>query len=107
MSDDDPPADPSATSSSSGSGSGSGAIVTAAAPIALHGVTSPFDGMREEWEDYAERLENYFIANDIKDPVKQRAILLNCVGASTYHLIKTLSLPGKPSDLSLLTWSRR
>ena len=104
MSDDDPPADPSATSSSSssgsGSGSGSGAIVTAAAPIALHGVASPFDGTREEWEDYAERLENYFIANDIKDPVKQRAILLNCVGASTYRLIKTLSLPGKPSDLS-------
>ena len=100
MSDDDPPADPSATSSSSGSGSGSGAIVTAAAPIALHRVASPFDGTREEWKDYAERLDNYFIANDIKNPVKQRAILLNCVGASTYRLIKTLSLPGKPNDLS-------
>ena len=103
MSDDpppDPPADPLATSSSSGSGSGSGAITTAAAPITLHGVASPFDGTKKEWEDYAERLGNYFITNDIKDPVKQRVILLNCVGASTYRLIKTLSLPGKPNDLS-------
>ena len=91
----DPPADPSA-----GSGAGTGVTATAAAPVALHGVASPFDGNQEEWEDYAERLENYFIANDITDPVKQRAILLNCVGASTYRLIKTLSLPGKPKDLT-------
>ena len=54
-------------------------LVTAAAPIALHGVASPFDRTREEWEDYAECLENYFIVNDIKDPVKQRAILLNSI----------------------------
>jgi hypothetical protein len=106
MADDPPPeADPPAT----GSGSGAGATcrVTATAHIALHGVASPFDGTREEWEDYAERLENYFIANDIKDPVKQRAILLNCVGASTYRLIKTLSLPGKPNDLSFADLVKR
>ena len=69
-------------------------------PVAMYGVVSPFDGKQEEWVDYAERLENYFIANDIEDPAKRRAILLNGVGASTYRLIKTLSLPGKPKDLS-------
>ena len=38
--------------------------------------------------------------NDTMDPAKQRVILLSGVGASTYRLIKTLSLPGKPKDLS-------
>ena len=41
-----------------------------------HGVVSPFDGNAEEWIDYAERLENYFVANNITDIAKRRAILL-------------------------------
>ena len=57
------------------------------------GVVSPFDGNQEEWAEYAERLEHYFTANDIVDIAKRRAILLNGVGAPTYRLIKTLSLP--------------
>ena len=39
-----------------------------------------------------------FLANDITDMAKRRAILLNAVGRTTYRLIKTLSLPGKQSD---------
>ena len=50
--------------------------------------------------EYAERLENYFIANDINDVAKSRAILLNGVEASTYRLIKTLALPGTPKELT-------
>ena len=50
--------------------------------------------------DYSERLENYFIANDIVNPAKATSDFVNGVGASTYRLIKTLSLPGKPKDLS-------
>lgn len=57
----------------------------------LVGVVAPFNG-KEEWIDYAERLEHYFIANDITDVANKRAILLNAVGASTYRLIKTLAL---------------
>ena len=67
----------------------------------LHGVVSAFDGNQEEWVEYAERLENYFIANDIADEAKRRAILLNGVGPSTYRLIKTLALPGAPKDLKV------
>ena len=63
-----------------------------------HGFISPFDGNQEEWIDYAEHLENYFIANDITDIAKQRAILLNGVGPTTYRLIKTLCLPGSPKE---------
>ena len=40
-------------------------------PTGLHGTVSPFDGNREEWVEYAERLENYFIANDITNNVKK------------------------------------
>ena len=70
----------------------------AAMATGSHGVISPFDGNAEEWIDYAERLENYFVANDITDIAKRRAILLNGVGPSTYRLIKTLCLPGSPKD---------
>ena len=66
----------------------------------LHGTVAVFDGTREEWIDYAERLDSYFIANDIHDAVKKRAILLNAVGPSIYRLIKTLCLPGKPTEHS-------
>ena len=76
------------------------AAVTAATPVAsgLHGVVLPFDRNQEEWVEYAERLESYFIANDITDTPKRRAILLNGVGPSTYCLIKTLALPGSTND---------
>ena len=47
-----------------------------------------------------ERLELYFLANDITDPAKKRAILLNAAGPTTYRLVKTLAVPGKPTDLS-------
>ena len=84
-------------------GSSSARAAAGIAPVAmagLHGVVSAFDGNQEEWVEYAERLENYFIANDLNDPAKRRAILLNGVGPSTYRLIKTLCLPESPKDFS-------
>ena len=93
-----------------GAGSGTGdpsstaAATAATAPTVrvagVIGVVAPFNDKEEEWIDYAERLEHYFIANDITDVAKKRAILLNAVGASTYRLIKTLALPGVPKDLT-------
>ena len=76
-------------------------VAARVARAGLHGVVSVFDGNQEDWVEYAERLENYFIANDIEDEAKRRAILLNGVGASTYRLIKTLALPGRPKDLTV------
>ena len=67
----------------------------------LHGTVAVFDGTQEKWIDYAERLDSYFVANDIRDAAKKRAILLNAVGPSTYRLLKTLCLPSKPTDYSL------
>ncbi len=67
------------------------------ATTGLHGAVAPFDSAQEEWVECAERLENYFIANDITN---ERAILLHCVGPATYRLIKTLALPGTPRELT-------
>lgn len=76
------------------------ATSTTTVHVGLHGTAPVFDSTQEEWAEYAERLDSYFLANDLKDPVKKRAILVNAVGPKTYRLIKTLCLPEKPQDHS-------
>ena len=51
---------------------------------------------------YVERLQMYFVANDIADDSKKQAILLSVCGPTTYQLIRNLHVaqPKKPSDLS-------
>ena len=46
-------------------------------PIGLHGVIVAFDSTQEQWDEYTERLQHYFTANDIVTEDKRRAILLN------------------------------
>ena len=86
-------------------GGGSGLAPAAAAlpptpATGLHGSVAAFASEQEEWGEYIERLEHYFTANDIVAGDKQRAILLNAVGASTYRLIRTLVSPAKVTDVS-------
>ena len=52
----------------------------------------------EDWTFYAERLEFYFAANDVKEAEKQRAVLFSICGAATYKLIKNLLAPAKPTE---------
>ena len=54
---------------------------------------------KEDWLSYAERMERYFIANDIKEE-KRRALLVSVCVPSLYQLIKDLVAPGKPSERS-------
>lgn len=56
-----------------------------------YGKTEEFKG--DNWDEYVERLDCFFEANEIKDAAKKRQILLATVGAETYHLIKTLFCP--------------
>ena len=65
--------------------------------MAAFGKIDEFHCDKEEWEDYVDRLESYFLANDITTEAKKAAILLSCVGAKTYKLIKDLLSPTKPS----------
>ena len=46
------------------------------------GHTEPFNPDDQNWEEYVERLEEFFIANDIAGD-KRRATLLTSVGAAT------------------------
>ena len=41
-----------------------------------HGKPQEFDKGRETWINYVERLEFYFIANDVEEAAKKKAILL-------------------------------
>ena len=65
-----------------------------------HGQIGEFNSQVEDWHSYTECLQNYFIANDIKSEVKQRAILLSVCGPRTYKLIRSLLSPKEPKDVS-------
>ena len=48
------------------------------------GSVGEFHSDSEEWTVYVERVEQYFLANEITTEGKKRALLLSCCGASTY-----------------------
>jgi len=63
-----------------------------------HGSLSEYAPAQETWAEYVERLELYFIANDIEQAEK-RAILLNTCRPATYKMFRNLAAPNKPSEL--------
>ena len=67
--------------------------------MAKHGTVGEYCQSQETWSEYVERLELYFVANDISDAAKKRAILLNVCGISIYKLVRNLAAPTKPSEL--------
>ena len=62
------------------------------------GTLSEFYASKESWNNYIERLQFFFLANDIDNVEKKKAILLSSCGAETYHLFRGLCSPGKPAD---------
>ena len=60
-----------------------------------------FNPDSEDIESYLERLQEHFIAYDIKNDTdsaaKRRAILLTSVGNSAYQVLKDLSFPDAPN----------
>ena len=66
-----------------------------------HGHLSEFCQDKEEWPSYCERLEQYFLANDVTSEEKQRGILMRVCSPSTYQLICILLSPEKPSSETL------
>ena len=55
----------------------------------------------ESWTQYVEQLEQYFLANEITDGKKQRAILLSVCGSKTYGLLRDILQPKKPADTEI------
>ena len=58
--------------------------------MATHGSLSPFDSSTEDWTSYTQRMNYYFVANDVADGAKKRSILLSACGATTYKIIRNL-----------------
>ena len=68
--------------------------------MAAHGKVGAFNEAVESWPSYIERLGYYFVANDVKDGNKKRAILLSSCGVTTYTVIRNLLAPDLPSTKS-------
>ena len=76
--------------------------------MAVYGHISEFslesEDLKTSWEEYCERLAQYFIANGLEgepDAAKRKAIFLSSVGGEVYSLIKTLCQPDKPETKTL------
>ena len=71
------------------------------AMAALLGKLEPFDVAQEEWPQYIERLEQFFVANDIvgdEKAEKRRATFLSVIGSAPYKLLRSLLSPSKPTE---------
>ena len=62
-------------------------------------VFGEFDEAKEDWLSYTERLQQYFLANDVPKE-KQRAVLLSGCGPTTYQLIWNPTAPAEPTAKS-------
>ena len=69
--------------------------------MATFGSIGVFTESNESWENYTDRLDQYFEANEITDDGRQRAILISVVGPETYQLIARLLAPKKPKEATL------
>lgn len=60
-----------------------------------------YDVEKDDWEQFVERMEFYFIANNVTEEVKKRVMFLTKVSAKTYALIKKICAPQKPDKIAL------
>ena len=67
---------------------------------ATFGRIDEFEEGKEDWTQYIERLEHFFVANSATDNDKKRSILLTVMGPSAYKLLRSLMSPAKPGDKS-------
>ena len=61
----------------------------------------PFNPQTEDFEAYAERLEQYLLVNDVSDKKKQVEFFLSVVGSSTYQVLRDLLAPDTPASRTL------
>ncbi|XP_070526962.1 uncharacterized protein [Cardiocondyla obscurior] len=57
-----------------------------------------FDIDKDDWKRFIDRIEQYFIANDIIEAAKKRSILLSKVNAATHDVIDKICKPNKPRE---------
>ncbi|XP_064459047.1 uncharacterized protein K02A2.6-like [Ornithodoros turicata] len=64
----------------------------------LVGRLDAFDENVESWTSYVERVEEYFVLNNLQED-KKVAALITSMGAKTYNTLRKLTCPKKPSEL--------
>ena len=64
------------------------------------GSVSPFNETEDTWHAYAERLDHFFLANEIDPEAEKRAVLLSSMGFKPYKLLSTLVAPRKAGESS-------
>ena len=69
-----------------------------AQPKPTLGTMDPFDSDTDSWPAYSERLEQFFVANDIADG-KKVAVLLTVIGTKAYTLLRNIIAPDKPASI--------
>ena len=66
--------------------------------MAVHGTLTVFDSRKETWDSYSKRMIFYFIANEITDDDKKKAIFLSACDSRTFDLLRNLLQPAKPGE---------
>ena len=65
--------------------------------MSLIGKVEIFNQGYDNWEEYYEMVEQYFIANEITEDAKRTATFLTVIGKETYSLLSSLLTPDKPA----------
>ena len=60
------------------------------ATTGMLGRVNKFVSSRDDWPQYVERLEYFFVANGITDAGKKRAVLLSIMGAAIYKMLRNI-----------------
>ena len=64
------------------------------------GTLGEFNARNESWETYVDRMDEFFVANNVTQATTKRAILNSNVGTTTYQLLANLVSPKKPKELT-------
>ena len=68
--------------------------------MATIGRIEEFREDKEDWDQYAERLDHFFAANGITGADKKRSVFLTVIGAKAYKQLRSLVAPEKPGEMS-------
>ena len=60
------------------------------------GHIEPFEIGSDDWDSYAERLDQFMLANGIDDDKKKVAVFITVIGVKAYALLRNLMAPMKP-----------
>ena len=71
------------------------------------GKIESFDDTNENWETYAKRVKQFFLANNNIDDAHKVLTSLSLIGGKTYALLRDLLAPKKPATKSFQVVSTR